>query len=469
MQLPSFLLDQFKALGQEHIFKYWGALDDKERQHLLFQAQKIDLNILRSLLSELSHLNFTQSLAETLEPPEKISHYQRGGSLDEWKAAKAVGEAIIQAQKVVALTVAGGQATRLGGVIPKGLLGVSPCQQKSLFQLFAEKLKATERRYHITIPWLVMTSPFNRKPIEVFFKENHYFGLEKVYFFEQSFLPVLSQEGKLLLETPCTLAMNPNGHGGVFEALLASGLLETLKGQGYQYISYFQVDNPLVHGVDPYFLGFHHLAQSSFSTKVVAKAYPEEKVGVFCKKHGCLQVVEYSHLPKEKSMEQDEAGHLKYRWSNTAIHLLNLDFMEHMGLKEETCLPYRHALKSVPIYEEEILDAQGAARVEAIKFERFIFDALQYAKNPLLLEVLREEEFSPIKNYSGKDSLETAQKDQVRLFKQWLLKAGVAESVLKTIQELEISPLFADTEELFLQKWQDLPKKPCLSEGFYLE
>lgn len=465
MQLPSLLLEQFQSLGQDHIFQYWGALDDKERQHLLFQVQKIDLKSLQVLLENLSHLNFRDSLSETLEPPERVPHYQNGGSLEAWKAAKAIGEDIIRSQKVVALTVAGGQATRLGGLLPKGLLGVSPCRQKSLFQLFAEKLKATEIRYGVSIPWLIMTSPFNRQPTEAFFHDNGFFGLKEIHFFEQKFLPVLSQDGKLLLETPCTLSMNPNGHGGVFEALLKTGLLKRFQAQEYQYMSYFQVDNPLVHCVDPYFLGFHSVSQSSFSTKVLAKAYPEEKVGVFCKKQGRLQVIEYSHFPKEKAAEKDTKGQLQYRWSNTAIHILNLDFMEQMGLKGETCLPYRHALKAVPVYDEETCNK----KVEAIKFERFIFDALEYAHQPLLLEVLREEEFSPIKNYSGKDSLETAQQDQVRLFKQWLLKAGIAELVLKDIHDLEISPLFADTEDVFLKKWNTIPRKPCISDCFYLE
>lgn len=466
MQVPTFLNDQFKALGQDHIFKYWGSLDDRERQHLLLQAQKIDLKSLKTLLANLAHLDFVQHPVETLETPERVPHYQRGGSLEAWKVAKTAGEAIIRSSKVIALTVAGGQATRLGGLLPKGLLGVSPCRQKSLFQLFAEKLKATEIRYGVRIPWLIMTSPFNRKPIEDFFENYAYFGLGEVHFFEQSFLPVLSQDGKLLLETPCTLAMNPNGHGGVFEALLNTGLLGSLQARGYEYVSYFQVDNPLVHCVDPYFLGFHHLSQSSFSTKVLAKAYPEEKVGVFCKRQGRLQVIEYSHFPKEKSLEYDEAGHLKYRWSNTAIHILNLEFMKQMGLKGEACLPYRHALKAVPVYDEETETV--SKKIEAIKFERFIFDALQYAQNPLLLEVLREEEFSPIKNYSGKDSLETAHQDQVRLFKQWFLKAGIAETALKDIQELEISPLFAETEEAFLEKWKKLAEKTRIPECFYL-
>lgn len=469
MQLPSLLWNNFKALGQEHIFKYWGALDDKERQHLVFQAQKIDLETLRYLLKELSHLDFIDTIDGGLEAPERTAHPASGGSLEDWKKAEKLGESLIQAQRIVALTVAGGQATRLGGTLPKGLLGVSPCRQKSLFQLFAEKLKAKQERYGVTIPWLIMTSPFNHKSTESFFQDNSYFGLGSVYFFEQSFLPVLSQEAKLLLETPCTIAMNPNGHGGVFEGLVKSGLLQFLKQGGYEHISYFQVDNPLVHCVDPVFLGFHKLANSSFSSKVLEKAYPEERVGVFCKKQGQLRVIEYSHFPKDKMNELDAEAKLKYRWSNTAIHILDLDFIEHMGLKAKTCLPYRHALKTVPIYEDEAFDKPAATKLQAVKFERFIFDALEYARNPMLLEVLREEEFSPIKNYTGKDSLETAQLDQVKLFKSWLRAAGEPEGLLDGIEYLEISPLFADTKKSFIERWQSLSTRPKISNHLYLE
>ena len=42
--------------------------------------------------------------------------------------------------KVAFLTVAGGQASRLGIDLPKGCFGISPVSQKSLFQIFAEKI-----------------------------------------------------------------------------------------------------------------------------------------------------------------------------------------------------------------------------------------------------------------------------------------------------------------------------------------
>jgi len=54
------------------------------------------------------------------------------------------------------------------------------------------------------------------------------------------------------------------------------------------------------------------------------------------------------------------------------------------------------------------------------KLETFIFDVLLLAKNLRVLEVDRAEEFSPVKNLTGPDSLESAQRDQIRRACRWL-------------------------------------------------
>ncbi len=112
--------------------------------------------------------------------------------------------------------------------------------------------------------------------------------------------------------------------------------------------------------------------------------------------------------------------------------------------------PFHRADKKVPF-----IDAEGKRiepeRPNGIKFESFIFDALGYAKNPVTLEVSREEEFSPVKNATGVDSPETAQRDLMETFASWLEEAGV--KVLRNEKgalaaRLEISPLYAlDREE----------------------
>ena len=61
----------------------------------------------------------------------------------------------------------------------------------------------------------------------------------------------------------------------------------------------------------------------------------------------------------------------------------------------------------------------------ALKFEMFVFDALPLADRWLVLESLRSEEFSPVKNAEGVDSPATAKRDMINLAAKWLQAAGV--------------------------------------------
>ncbi|MCI0704619.1 MAG: UDPGP type 1 family protein, partial [Planctomycetia bacterium] len=81
----------------------------------------------------------------------------------------------------------------------------------------------------------------------------------------------------------------------------------------------------------------------------------------------------------------------------------------------------------------------------AVKFERFIFDALPHAERWLAVETPRAEEFSPIKNATGTDSPETARVAQIALHTEWLKRAGIDTKG----HAVEVSPLFAlDADEL---------------------
>ena len=72
-----------------------------------------------------------------------------------------------------------------------------------------------------------------------------------------------------------------------------------MKKRGIEHLSYFQVDNPLVHCIDPLFLGLHDITGSEMSSKTIPKAGPLEKVGNFVIGDGHRQVIEYSDLPEE--------------------------------------------------------------------------------------------------------------------------------------------------------------------------
>ncbi len=102
----------------------------------------------------------------------------------------------------------------------------------------------------------------------------------------------------------------------------------------------------------------------------------------------------------------------------------------------------------------------------------FIFDALPFARNPIVIETSRADEFSPIKNAEGQDSPKTCVEAQLRQFSRWAHAAGlplpVNDKGLPAIT-FEISPLFATDEATFVKKWHSLKNEPTLSNGTYLE
>jgi UDP-N-acetylglucosamine/UDP-N-acetylgalactosamine diphosphorylase len=468
------VIDRFNRAGQGQVFAFFDGLPPDEQNRLLAEAGEIDLDevarLVRTLLSKdaVAGVNLAGLAPAPYEPiPE------HGGDPAAWKKAKAAGEEALRAGRVAAFTVAGGQGTRLGYDGPKGTFPVTPLKQKTLFQVFAEKIRAAGKRYGRPIPWFIMTSHANHAATESFFKEHRFFGLEpaRVHFFRQGRMPAVGFDGKILLETKSSLALSPDGHGGSLRALERSGALAGMQRDGIDIISYFQVDNPLVRCIDPAFIGWHVLRRSEMSSKMVPKAYAEEKVGHFCTQNGKTVVVEYSDLPMTLQKETDASGRLRYVAGSIAIHILDREFVRRLAAGGEgVALPFHRADKKIPT-----VDASGGAvkpeKANGVKFEMFVFDALPFARNPVVIETLRENDFSPVKNAEGLDSPKTCRDDQLRQFSRWLIANGFAIETDKTALPsctLEVSPLFGYDEDSFADAWSKLPK-PKSADGLYLE
>src|SRR5712672_3736952 len=114
--------------------------------------------------------------------------------------------------------------------------------------------------------------------------------------------------GQMLLAEKDSLALSPDGHGGSLRALDRSGALADMKKRGVEHLSYFQVDNPLVHVIDPLFIGLHDLTGSEMSSKTIPKANALEKVGNFVIGDGAVQVIEYSDLPEALALQTNADG-----------------------------------------------------------------------------------------------------------------------------------------------------------------
>ncbi|HTB79676.1 MAG TPA: UDPGP type 1 family protein [Opitutaceae bacterium] len=468
------LIERFQCAGQAQVFAFFERLSSAERQALLAEAAEVDLDEIARLTRTLLAKNAAASVnLDGLAPAPYVPLPGHGGDASGWVRAKAAGEVALRAGRVAAFTVAGGQGTRLGYDGPKGTFPVTPVRQKPLFQVFAEKLRAAGVRYGRPLHWFIMTSHANHAATEAFFTEHKFFGLDpaRVHLFRQGRMPAVDFAGKILLEAPGRIAMSPDGHGGSLRALDRSGALDLLKGEGIDTISYFQVDNPLVRCIDPAFLGWHLGSASEMSSKMVPKAYAEEKLGHFCTQRGRLVVIEYSDLPPAWQRELDPVtGRLRFVAGSIAIHILDREFVRRVATGENA-LPFHRADKKI-----QVVDAAGLPvkpdKPNGAKFEMFVFDALPFAKNPVVVETARADDFSPVKNAEGVDSPQTCRDDQLRQFARWLDAAGTAvetDASGRPRAVMEIAPAFGYDGETFAESWRKLPSRPAVSDGLYLE
>lgn len=440
--------------GQSHVFAFWDELAQSQRLAFLRQLREIDLEQVQRLVEGAERTVDFAALARRSEGPRAV----RGdGTGAPWSVpeARACGEQALRRGEVAILIVAGGQGTRLGFDAPKGMFPIGPLSHRTLFQIFADQIRALQRRYEQPIRLLLMTSPATDAATHQYFRQSQWLGLlpDKVSLFCQGTMPAVdASSGHLLLAEKDSLALSPDGHGGTVAALQRSGLLETLTREGVRYLFYAQVDNPLVALGDPALIGHHILAASEMTTQVVQKREPLEKVGNVVQVDGKVQIIEYSDLPADAAQQRQADGQLKLWAGNIAVHIFNLDFLRRVGADPEQ-LPFHRALKKVPAVD------QTGKLVEpptpnAIKFERFIFDLLPAAKNAFVVEGIQREVFAPVKNGDGapSDTPAAAQQQLVDLHRQWLRRAGI--EVPEAIR-VEIHPLLAVDADDVLRAVQD--------------
>lgn len=451
------LVERLAKFGQGHLLNWWDELDASGRDALLGQIEKIDLAQVNGLVETL-----VRQQVSTVPDPARVRPIEvcRLPKTDaervELRHIADAGTRALSAGEVAVVMVAGGSGTRLGFEGPKGTYPIGPVSASSLFQIHAEKIVALGRRYGKPIPLYVMTSPENYDDTVRFFDENDRFGLDHVRFFTQGEMPAVDREsGRILLSEKGQIATSPDGHGGTLTALAQRGpggapsCLDEMSMRGIRSLFYFQVDNPLVRIADPAFLGLHRQANAEMSFKVIEKLVPDEKVGVVVSVDGKPQVIEYSDLDPELAERRAAEGNLELWAGSIAIHILELDFVARLAGRAE--LPFHRADKKVPFVDDSGTVVQPSS-ANAVKFERFIFDALPLATRWTLVETNRSLEFEPLKNATGPDSPATVRQRMSDLFADWLERAGATVSRRPdgTVPfGVEISPLFAlDATEL---------------------
>jgi len=458
-----------KKHGQSHLLAFWEELNNEQRASLLEQISCLDLEKIDKWVDKLVKnpdyidINADLAPASSYDPEPVKPENQR-----KYAEAVKIGTELISQGKLAAFVVAGGQGTRLGFDGPKGDFPISPVKNKTLYQIFAESISAVSVRFQTTCPWYIMTSPMNHIQTTDIFRSNDYYSLgkENVFIFQQGTLPNFSRDGKILLADKDTIACSPDGHGGSIKALYKSGAIKDMKKRGVEFLSYWQVDNPLINIFDPLFIGLHVLNQAEMSSKAIIKNDPKEKIGNFCLINGKINVIEYSDLVDKLAEKKNPDGSYVFRLGSIAIHLINRSFVEKLNV-EEISLPLHRAVKKI-----RHIDRHGNfVESEGIKLESFVFDAIPLASNSIILQTVRSEEFAPTKNATGVDSAESARQMIVDRATNWLESAGVEVPRKKDGSPdciLEIAPSFALEKEDIKAKLDQIPTiKP--KDKLYLE
>ena len=390
--------------NQEQLLVNYKNMNQKDKEKLLSEIENIDFGFMNSLYKDAKkELTFKDEKIESIDCTEKDRLPK-----EEKETYDKIGTEKIKAGKLAVVTMAGGQGTRLGHSGPKGTFKLNVGKEMSLFEILCKTLKEAKEKYGVYVHWYIMTSNQNNKETVEFFEKNNYFDYpkEKVTFFIQGELPMVGLDGKVLVDEKGFVKLASDGHGGVFESMDKSGVLEQMKKEGTEWVFVGGVDNVLVKMVDNTLIGLAESKNCLAAGKSLIKANEKEKVGVFCMRNGKPSVIEYSEISDELAELKDENGELVYSESHILCNMFNMKRLEMISKNK---LPY-HVAKKKANYMNEKGEIITAKEPNAYKFESFIFDAFTSLDSMVIMRVKREEEFAPVKNAEGVDTPETATK-----------------------------------------------------------
>lgn len=384
--------------GQQHLLKYYDEITKEQQERLLDQIDKLDLSLLKLIDSGVKGVPKGK-----LEPLGAITLAEVAANRDRYEK---IGLEAIRACKIGAVLLAGGQGTRFGLDKPKGMLDVGVNKSLYLFEQLIRNLMTVVKKAGAWIPLLIMTSEKNNADTTAFFEEHDYFGYNRdyVFFFVQDMAPSVSYEGKIYMEDKDRLSASPNGNGGWLTSLVRAGLLDKMTELGVEWLNVFSVDNVLQKIADPVFAGATIEAGCVCGAKVVAKADPNERVGVLCLENGKPSIVEYYEMTDEIIHSRDAEGKLLYNYGVILNYLFEVKMLTRI-INEY--MPIHVVERKIPY-----MDSEGnfvkPEKPNGYKFETLVLDMIHMMDNCLSFEVNRRQEFAPIKNRTGVDSLESA-------------------------------------------------------------
>ena len=388
------------SLGQGHLLRWFDTLGDTEQEALLAQIDALDPTLL-DVFHQFKDAG--EAKRGKIEPLGALTLADIAENRERFENA---GLDAIRQGKVGAVLLAGGMGTRLGFDKPKGMFNMGVTRPLYIFECLIRNLLEVVEKAGAFVPLFIMTSEKNDEDTREFFQEMKYFGYnpEFVHFFVQDMAPAVDPDGKILLEEKGRIATSPNGNGGWFTSLVKAGFLGLLQREGIEWLNIFAVDNVLQRIADPCFIGATILSGSDCGSKVIAKADPQERVGVLCLEDGTPSIVEYYEMTEEMVTRREPNGVLSYNYGVILNYLFQVSKLTELMNNNLTV----HVVnKKVPFIDEngELVKPTSP---NAYKFETLVLDMIHMQKSCLSYEVERSYEFAPVKNAEGVDSVVTA-------------------------------------------------------------
>lgn len=223
--------------------------------------------------------------------PEDVVDLPAPGS-DERRQAEAAGRQVLAEGGCALVVLAGGMATRMGGVV-KALVEAVP--GKSFLDLRLEAQQALEAEVGRPVPMWLMTSHATDAPIREALGDR--LDGYRLATFPQRVSLRLTPEGGLFHDDEGRPSEHAPGHGDLPDALQGSGLLDRFIDQGGRYVSVANLDN-LGASLDPAVIGVHARHPLPLSCEVVDKL-PGDRGGIPARLDGHSLILEEFRLPKD--------------------------------------------------------------------------------------------------------------------------------------------------------------------------
>lgn len=278
--------------------------------------------------------------------PEDVVDLPPAGSEERARLEEKGLEALAAGQCAL-VVLAGGMATRMGGVV-KALVEAIP--DRTFLDLRLTGHRATEERVGREIPFWLMTSHATDEPIRQALGDR----LDGYHFatFPQMVSLRLDPDGDLFIDDHGQPSEHAPGHGDLPEALQRSGLLDEFISRGGRYVTTANLDN-IGATLDPALVGMHIDSGATLLCEVADKE-ETDKGGIPARMDGRPLILEEFRVPSDFDADQVRMFNTNtFHFEAAALRDLDMDwtyFVVEKEVDERTAIQFERLINEAAAY-----------------------------------------------------------------------------------------------------------------------